>query len=113
MKFVDKFDSTDLNKNIAENSFNIKGIPTSSDNDKVFAKSLDIDIGKDKTQKKFFIRIYNNIPLDPLGPEARRDIWIRTELRSVSQKTFEYYIKYLQTNNSLYMTRAQRSYIDG
>lgn len=113
MKFVEKFDSKDLNKNIAENLFNIKGLPISDGEDKIFAKSLDIDVGKDKIQKKFFIRIYNNTPLDPLGPEARRDIWIRTELRSVSQKTFEYYIKYLQTKNSLYMTRTQRSYIDG
>lgn len=51
MKFVEKFDSKDLNKNIAENLFNIKGLPISDGEDKIFAKSLDIDVGKDKIQK--------------------------------------------------------------
>jgi hypothetical protein len=113
MKFIEQLNKEDLNSNTVENLFDIKGYPLSDKDEKIFARALSIDIGKNKTQKQFFIRTYNNTPLDPLGPEARREIWIRTELKSVSQKTFDYYIKYLQTKNSLYMTRTQRSYING
>lgn len=111
MKFIDKPTDT-ITKSSSEAIYNQSG-NLDSETTKVFAKSLFIDLGDNKTQKRFFIRTYNNAPFDPNGPEARREIWNRTELKSVSQSTFDLYIKYLNTKNSLYMTRTQRSYING
>lgn len=111
MKFIDNATET-ISKNSSEFIYNQAGT-LEPETSKVFAKALFIDLGEDKTQKKFFIRTFNNIPFDPNGPEARRDIWGRTELKSVSQATFDLYLRYLNTKNSLYMTRTQRSYING
>jgi hypothetical protein len=109
MKFIDN--ATDIKpKQNSEILYNVEGLKTSFD-DKIFARALFIDVGN-KTQQKFFIRTFNNVPFDPQGIDARREIWNRTELKSVSKKTFEYYIQYLTSKNSIYMTRTQRSYID-
>lgn len=110
MKFIDNA-SEKLSKKSSEIPYNINGVKVSSSSEKVFAKALFVDVGN-KTQQKFFIRTFNNVPFDPNGPDSRREIWNRTELKPVSKKTFEHYIQYLNTNNSIYMTRAQRSYID-
>lgn len=113
MKFVDSYSKNTLEKQIDQYLYDKSGIITNDDTEKVFAKSLDIDLGNNKIQQKFFIRVFNNTPYDPLGPDSRREIWNRTELKSVNQKTFEHYIMYLRSKNTLYMTRTQRSYING
>lgn len=114
MKFIDKFSNENLKSNNSLESFyDDHGNLLSNLEDKIFAKMLIINLGNNDTQKQFFVRTYNNIPLDPLGPESRRDIWIRTELKKVSQATFDSYLSYLQTRNRLYMTKAQRNYING
>jgi hypothetical protein len=113
MKFIEQLTKSDLEKKSIQHVFNEKGVLTSDSEDKVFAKNLEIDIGKGEFQHQYLLRTYNNIPLDPMGPEARRDIWRRTELKQVSRQTFDYYIMYLRTKNSLYYTRAQRSFING
>lgn len=114
MKFIDAFSSESLKSNSSlESLYDNRGNLLSNTEDKVFAKMLIIDLGNSDTQKQFFVRTYNNTPLDPLGPESRRDIWRRTELKKVSQATFDAYLSYLQTRNRLHMTKAQRSYING
>lgn len=112
MKFIESYVDANSKKSI-QYLFNVKGSITQDQNEKVWAKSVDIELGQDKIQKQYYIRVYNNVPLDPLGPESRRDIWQRTELKSVSAKTFDYYVMYLRSKNNLYMTRTQRSFIDG
>jgi hypothetical protein len=113
MKFIEKLTKDDLSKDTVQHLFDSKGVIATEDNDKIFAKSLEIDLGKGEFQRQYLLRTYNNIPLDPMGPEARRDIWRRTELKQVSRQTFDFYIMYLRTKNSLYYTRAQRSFING
>lgn len=88
---------------INETLYNVNGDITTDSKEKIYAKTLN---------NKFYIRILNNVPLDPFGPEARRQIWNRTELKSVSKSTFENYNTYLSTKNRLYFTRANRSYIN-
>ena len=114
MKFIESYlDAAPANKLSTQHLFDDKGNNLTDEKEKVWAKSLSIDLGHDQFQHQYFIRTYNNIPLDPMGPESRRDIWRRTELKPVSQKTFDYYILYLRSKNGLYMTRAQRSFING
>lgn len=113
MKFVDKYSQDDLSaKTVIQSSYDAHGT-IDNETDKVFAKFVNIDLNHGKHQKQFFIRTYNNLPFDPIGPEASRDIWRRTELKQVNESAFNFYLTYLQTRNSIYMTRTQRSYING
>ena len=112
MKFVDKFSVEDTKRDVVEENYNKLG-QQADKNEKVFAKFVDIDIGNDQSQKKFLILTHNNVPYDPNGVDSHRELWLRTELKAVSKQTFDYYLMYLQTKNSLYMTRTQRSFING
>lgn len=112
MKFINSQKDSLSSRNSSEQMYDKSGVLT-SESDKIFGKILSVDLGDGKTQRKFFLRTYNNIPLDPLGPESRREIWGRTELKAVSEQTFLYYLMYLKTKNGLYFTRTQRSYING
>jgi hypothetical protein len=114
MKFIDSYSKENVNPLTSEQAlYDSTGNLASIDDDKIFAKMLTVDLGKKDYQRQFFVRTYNNLPFDPMGPEARRDIWRRTELKRVNEATFNFYLTYLQTKNSIYMTRTQRSYIHG
>lgn len=112
MKFVSSHDEK-LSKESQEHLFNVRGEITNGESEKVFAKALKIELGDNKTQEKYFIRIFNSTPLDPFGPEANRDIWNRTELRLVSKRTFDDYHNYLVTRNRIFWTKTNRGYING
>jgi hypothetical protein len=113
MKFINSVSKTDLKKQTIEEKYNKLGEVPQSDKEQIFAKIVVIDIGKGRTQKKYMIRTHNNTPYDPIGPDSHRELWLKTELKNVSQETYDYYMLYLKTKNSLYMTRTQRSYING
>lgn len=112
MKFIDSHDQK-ISRESKEAFFNLKGEETDGTTEKVFSKSLSVDLGNDKVQNKYFIRIFNNMPLDPFGPEAGRQIWNRTSLKQVSQATFEDYNNYLLTRNKIFWTKLNRSFING
>lgn len=103
MKFISSHDDA-LTDRSEEKVYNIRGELITDDDDKIFSRIVN---------NKYFIRILNNIPFDPFGPEARRQIWNRTELKSVSRTTFESYNNYLSTKNRIFWTKTNRSYIDG
>lgn len=113
MKFVSSYSKSDHQKASSEELYNKLGEPLTEDSDKVFAKYIATEIGNGQLQKKYFIRTHNNVPYDPSGPDSHREAHLKTDLKSVSKQTFDYYILYLKTKNSLYMTRAQRSFING
>lgn len=103
MKFVSSHDDS-ISEKSTEISYNIRGEQVESKDEKIFSKTVN---------KKYYIRTFNNVPLDPFGPEAGRQIWNRTELKSVSANTFENYNNYLLTRNRLFLTKTNRSYING
>ncbi len=113
MKFIESYSKANMSKDSEKSFYDRSGSVVEESVDKIFAQVIDVDLGGNQRQKKFFIRTYNNLPFDPLGPDSRREIWTRTLLKVVSQSTFDYYIMYLKSNNSLYMTRTQRSFING
>lgn len=112
MKFIDSHEQK-ITKDITEKFFDLKGKETNSKDEKIFSKTVSIDLGNKVVQNRYFIRIFNNVPFDPFGPEARREIWNRTDLRQVSQSTFNNYNNYLNTRNRIFLTKTNRSYIDG
>jgi hypothetical protein len=102
MKFISSHDDN-ISEPVEEKIYNIRG-ELAEDDEKIYSRILN---------KKYFVRTLNNVPFDPFGPEAGRQIWNRTELKSVSKITFENYNNYLTTRNRLFWTKTNRSYIDG
>jgi len=60
----------------------------------------------------YYIKIYQSTPFDPMGPYGRRERNLDTQMRRVSKNTFDYYMTYLKTNNSIYLTKAQRGFLN-
>lgn len=108
MKFINS--SSELNDvdqiDTFETEFNKLGRP--SKDEPVFAKMI-----SSKSQSKYAILVYKNQPYDPYGVDSHREANLDTQLKQVSKETFSNYISYLKTKNSLYMTRSQRSFING
>ncbi len=113
MKFIDSYTDGNLSSKPSVSMFYDNHGTLTQEDQKIFAKFVDINLGQGKNQKQYYIRTYNNLPFDPIGPESRRDIWRRTELKQVNESAFSFYLRYLQTRNSIYMTKTQRSYING
>jgi hypothetical protein len=59
-------------------------------------------------RETYYIRVRHNTPCDPLGSREERTHNTETKMTLVSKKTFDFYMMYLKTNNSIYMTRARR-----
>lgn len=110
MKYVETFTKTETKKQ--ETTYNKLG-GISKDKEKIFAKHSQAELSGGGEQKKFYITVYNNVPYDPYGVDSHREENLSIKLKSVSEQTFDYYILYLKTRNSLYMTRANRSFING
>tara|TARA_A100001201_G_scaffold128629_1_gene113727 strand:+ start:3282 stop:3551 length:270 start_codon:yes stop_codon:yes gene_type:complete len=79
-----------------------------SENDTVFAECVDGSV-----QKVYYVLTHNNALYDPLGTDAHRENSINKKLKTTSKQTFDYYLHYLKDKNRIYITRAQRSFIDG
>lgn len=73
-----------------------------------YAKIIQSSEGKET----YFIRIYQSTPFDPMGPYGRRERNLDTQIKRVSRNTFDYYMTYLKTNNSIYLTKAQRGFLN-
>jgi len=111
MKYVETVDKKKTEK--IEELYNKLGKTCESEKEKVFATFTEANVGKDKYQKTYSIVTQNNSPYDPYGIDSHRENTLALKLKRVSKQTFDYYIMYLQTRNSLYLTRSQRSFING
>lgn len=60
----------------------------------------------------YYIRTYQGTPFDPMGPYGRRERILDTQLKRVSKNTFDLYVTYLKTNNSIYLTKSQRGFLN-
>lgn len=112
MKFVEHTSKEDFASEKLEKSYNRSGQP-SENKEKIFARYTEITLSNGEKQKRYFIMTHNNIPYDPHGIDSHRERNLRTSLKTTSKEAFDYYILYLQTRNLLYMTRTQRSFING
>lgn len=112
MKYVETFSKEDIVVTNTEELYNKNGETPNGSKDKIFAKFNKITFANGELQKKYQILTHNNSPYDPNGTDSHRESTLSTILKSVSQDTFDYYVLYLKTKNGLYMTRAQRSFIN-
>ena len=91
-------------------NYNKKGQPVfPSDKDQaIFAKQVE-----GTKQYVYYVMTYNNNIYDPLGPDSNREYNLNKELKKTNKEAFDHYISYLQSNNRIFMTKAQRSYLNG
>lgn len=115
MKFINSSDNIENidKKDILEINLNKLGRPIANGNELIFAKSIFTDSANGPVNKKYAILVLNNQPYDPYGIDSHRESKLKLDLKPVSHDTYNHYISYLKTKNSLYMTRAQRSFING
>lgn len=114
MKFIStQSEAIDSKEEPLIEHYNKLGLPVSSTKEKHFAQYTSKDIGKNARQTKYYILTHNNAPYDPYGPDGHREPYLKLELKSVPKQAFDFYLMYLKTRNSLYITRTQRSYING
>lgn len=83
-----------------------------NDDSKSMALVKKIESKKEKTYV-FFVSTHAGILHDPMGVNSTKRKDSTFTMKPVDQQTFDYYIMYLQTKNSLYLTRAQRRFING
>lgn len=112
MKYVEKYSTKDDKKQSDNKCYNAYGETVLTENEKVYAQYKAITLS-DKVQKKFFVLTSNGSLFDPRGTDSHRTNTISTELKSTSKQTFDYYLQYLKTKNTLFMRRAERSFING
>ena len=77
-----------------------------------FAKIIGKAVGN-KPSTCYYIRVHDNTLFDPTGINSFRVKYLDTKMRKVSKATFDFYMIYLKTKNSIYLTRAQRSFLNG
>jgi hypothetical protein len=114
MKFINQDIGNDnVDKKVVITScYNKLGKLISENNEVIFAQMSSIQIDNKSTQNKFLVLVHNNKPYDPYGIDSHRESNLPLVLKAVNKETFTYYLKYLESKNSLYMTRAQRSFIN-
>ena len=105
MKYVDDSHIEKIDK--LEILFNKDGQISTETKENKYAKILGKE-GKDI----YYIRTHLNVPYDPMGPYGHRENYIETKLKKVSKNTFDFYMMYLKTNNSIYLTRASRGFLN-
>jgi hypothetical protein len=115
MKFINSSENLDNidKKETHEVKLNKLGRPFENDTELAFAKMFTTPVGNGQVQIKHTILVYNNQPYDPYGVDSHRESKLNLVLKTVNTQTYSYYVSYLKTKNSLYMTRAQRSFING
>lgn len=69
-------------------------------------------IVRKENAETYYIRTYQGTPFDPSGPYGRRERILDTQVKRVSKNTFDLYVTYLKTNNSIYLTKAQRGFLN-
>lgn len=112
MRYINSVDKSTINTNCEKISYDKYG-NVSEDEKHVFAQVVKSNKLDGSCTKKYFVLTHNNSIYDPRGVDSSREKSINLILKQANQQTFDFYIMYLQTKNSLYMTHAQRSYING
>lgn len=69
-------------------------------------------LDREEVRESYYIRIHQGTLFDPYGPYGRRERVLDTQMKKVSKNTFDLYLTYLKTNNSIYLTKAQRGFLN-
>ena len=94
-------------KQASEILFNKSGQNLDSPKEKVYGKVI-----ANNGKEHYYIRVHQSVPFDPMGTYAKREQYVESKLQNVSKSTFDFYMMYLKTNNSIYLTKAQRGFLN-
>ena len=90
-----------------ELKFNKVGEKTTTENEKFYAK-LVVKNGV----AAYSIKTYNAQLFDPYGMYSTREFGLETKMESVHKDVFDLYMVYLNTRKGIYLTKAQRSFLN-
>ena len=106
MNFIDPKESYYIPSDKMEFWFNKNGEEISSENEKFYAKIIEKN-----NSRAYYIRTYDGAIYDPLGMFSRRES-LDIVMTKVSKSTFDFYMMYLRTNNNIFLTRAERGFLN-
>jgi|9_EtaG_2_1085328.scaffolds.fasta_scaffold56782_2 hypothetical protein len=112
MKYVETYNQKSETPESESAEYNKLGDIVESEKETVYAKCQQVFL-RDATQNQFYVLVANGNLLDPRGTDSHRINTLKKELRKTNKQTFDYYLKYLQSKNTLFLRRAERSYING
>ena len=111
MEYVNNPEKIPDDINVEESLYDKTGGVVINQKEKSYAKLIHTVTRSDSIDK-YYVKTHKSVPYDPWGMYGHREEYIDTKFNSVSKETFDYYMMYLKTRNSLYMTRSQRSFIN-
>lgn len=112
MKYIEKFTPSDTKEVTLFGRTGEEVAKSTAHNKRShFAKIVKDVVGK-KNVSTYYIKVFQSTPFDPSGPYGRRERDLDTQMIRVSKNTFDFYMTYLKTNNSIYLTKAQRGFLN-
>ena len=111
MKYIDDADGVNSEAHLKEVLFDRTGGVIIHDNERSFAKIV-TTTRRDGKSEAHYVKVHKGVPYDPWGMHSHREDYLEAKLKQVSRDTFDFYMMFLKTRNLLYMTRAQRSFIN-
>ena len=64
------------------------------------------------SERTYFVKVLQSNLYDPMGTYSNRRRFLESDFKKVSKNTFDFYMMYLKTNNSIYLTKAQRGFLN-
>jgi hypothetical protein len=107
MKFINAYNKDDFKEDITTVYYNKLGQVTNNEEES-FAKTVSTN-----GNEKYFVTTFRNIIYDPYGIDSHRENYLELQTKDVAKKTFDLYVLYLQTRNGIYLSKSQRSFING
>jgi|TARA_Y100000996_G_scaffold403149_1_gene375834 hypothetical protein len=66
----------------------------------------------DDKESSHHVKVLESNLYDPMGTYSSRRRYLEATFKRVSKNTFDFYMMYLKTNNSIYLTKAQRGFLN-
>jgi hypothetical protein len=110
MKFINNSNDMPIENKKDTTAFDKAGLLVISSKEKSYAKV--VASPENPERETYYIKTHKHEPYDPWGMHSHREQYLDTVFRRVSKSTFDFYMMFLKTKNFLYMTRAQRSFIN-
>jgi hypothetical protein len=107
MKYIDGYNKNDFKEDVTKIHYDKVGQIIEGEKNS-FAKTVFTN-----GSEKYFVQTFRNIIYDPYGIDSHRETYLDLQYKDVSKQTFDLYIAYLNSRNGTYLTKAQRSFING
>ena len=106
---IEKIKTDIPNKEITEAKFDKNGVMTDNNSAKdSYGKIIYVN----NTVSSHHVKVLESNLYDPMGTYSSRRRFLESSFKRVSKNTFDFYMMYLKTNNSIYLTKAQRGLLN-